>query len=398
MKPDYKKTAPEIYRDFALQYLIPSGKTKYPPDARILYDAGLYLRTPKSANEVTPLNADDPNYLPSWVPEYRPGNSSLDDLPWRDTSFNTRWHTCPPQFIRISNEPHFAEYSFAHNQNCLGIGGTAVDRIESMIVSGATESASDVEIGNDSTAGPPMVREQRNWGTLLIHDDKLSTVWLSTLERKNNWRSMFDVLSAARAISKCLMQDDKYFTGEDGRAALVRTLFAKYSHPVLSNILWKYPDCKDEAQMIGLWEMFDKCCLHPQGELRTILDRPESSFRELRETWQQSFDEKREPRVSLFSSDCKDSLDFMMALEWVLSRCKLIFSTRGMLALVPKAAQQYDWIVQFEGTRMPYVIRPLGNSGLHSLVGPCYVHGIMHCPSLEHDIEITRRGGIICFI
>jgi hypothetical protein len=65
IKPDYNKTAPEIYREFTLQYLIPPGKTKYPADARILYDAGLYRRSTESLNRFAQLADTNTDYLPS---------------------------------------------------------------------------------------------------------------------------------------------------------------------------------------------------------------------------------------------------------------------------------------------------------------------------------------------
>jgi hypothetical protein len=114
--------------------------------------------------------------------------------------------------------------------------------------------------------------------------------------------------------------------------------------------------------------------------------------------WQTKMRETQQVGLPMFSSKGKDAMEFMTAVEWVLSRCKFVFSTTGLLALVPKAAQQYDTIVQFEGTKMPFVVRPVGDTGLNWLVGPCYVHGIMHCPSPEHDFEISSRGGVIAIV
>lgn len=288
-----------------------------------------------------------------------------------DTPFNTRWHTCFPRIHKITV---FEQHSFRDHRNLLIVSATEVDKIESLLI-----------VQDKATAQKAQASE-------------MPTAWLTSLEETSHWETIFDSIGIARMISKHLMQDDKYFTGEDGRAALVRTLLAECSHPHLSNIFWNYPTHKDESQMVALWDMFERCCLHPQGELRQIFQQLQDSPEQHQANWQQKLEEKKQDGRSMFSTDCKNSLDFMRAAQWVLGRCKLIFSTRGLLALVPKAAQQYDMIVQLDGTTMPYVVRQLGDSGLSCLIGPCYVHGIMHCPSFEHDLEISHRGGVICLV
>jgi hypothetical protein len=373
MKPDYNKAAPEIYRDFALQYLVNPG-VEYPPDARILADAGLWQRTPESWEVSRLVGQSSVDYLPSWVPEYRPRNLSRDELPWKDTGFDTRWHTCPPSIHELKKDSFDLPPGFVDNRNMIGIFGTLVDRVETIAVM------------LPNTPGE----------TATTRLEKHS--WTATLHESIDWKTACGCIESLWQVCQMFLRDGKYHTGEDGRAAFMRTLLAERTHPEISRIAWTRHDPKDEAGMIALWSVFEKCLLEPQGEVRawfesgeTLADSPPKL-----EEWKTKVKEPSADGRSKFSDEAKDALELMLTVIWVLSRCKFIFSTRGMFALVPRAAKQYDHIVQLEGTKMPFVVRPM-EGGLTALVGPCYVHGLMHCPSPEADFEISRRGGVICF-
>ncbi|KAH7357346.1 heterokaryon incompatibility protein-domain-containing protein [Pyrenochaeta sp. MPI-SDFR-AT-0127] len=379
IKPDYSKAVTEVYRDFTLQYLKPRPRLSTSPtlrDVRILYDAGLWRRSFDVQMKLTEsFHYAAPDYLPSWVPEYRPQYLDMVELPWSDAGFNTRWHTCPPQVYDLSDDPFFAQFHFCGQPNVIGIGGTLVDKLET--------------ITRTSLPG-----EQRS-------SDIDSTIPSTTAEAPYeglSMQSIAKILFQIRRLLFHLLPDNKYFNGEDIRAALVRTLLVECSHPEIMRILWDWPNQKDEAEMIALWDTFEDCCINPDGELVSL-------YRKAEESAKQPSNEDNEMKIApvdtkerKFSPAALKASEFVQAIDWVLARSNLVVSTKGLLALVPKAARQYDSIVQFAGTHMPYVVRSLGNSNLCHLIGPCYVHGYMHCPSLEHDFEISRHGGVICLV
>ncbi|KAI1358883.1 heterokaryon incompatibility protein-domain-containing protein [Xylaria arbuscula] len=73
----------------------------------------------------------------------------------------------------------------------------------------------------------------------------------------------------------------------------------------------------------------------------------------------------------------RESKVYADAIEISLNR-RLARTDKGYLALVPRQSAVGDRISLFEGGRMPFVIRRLPHSNGYKLVGPSYVHGIMH--------------------
>jgi hypothetical protein len=55
---------------------------------------------------------------------------------------------------------------------------------------------------------------------------------------------------------------------------------------------------------------------------------------------------------------------------------RLCMTPNGYYGLMPLRSQPEDIICVFAGAETPYIVRPIGN-GTHSLIGPCYVDGIM---------------------
>lgn len=371
--PDYSKPVPHVYRDFALQFIKKSHAFNYPRDLRILQDAGLWKRSVAKSHEILSLDLNDKEYLPTWVPEYRPDNLSFDELPWTDAPFNTRFRGARPAILDISKIDKLDHLPFTKSENVLGTMATIVDRVESMIVT--LNDKNDLE---------------------KFRRGEISPIGLPSISGAA-WKGALSCLEAGMLFMKTLMKDEKYVTGENIRAALIRTVLAECSHPALTNILFEFPDIQDEAVCIALWDNVEKTLLNPDGEVRKFHEELEALSESEKDERMAKLRETPPDGGPRFSDAFKTCFDFSMAVKWVLGRCKLIFSTTGLLALVPKAANQYDEIIQIAGTTMPYVVRPKkGTNGLCYLVGPCYVHGLMHCPSLEADEEISRRGGLIC--
>ena len=73
---------------------------------------------------------------------------------------------------------------------------------------------------------------------------------------------------------------------------------------------------------------------------------------------------------------------FATLMEVSLER-KLMRTSKGYLGLAPADTNEGDIIVILKGRRMPFVRRSRG--GPWELIGPCYLHGIMHGEAFDED-------------
>lgn len=69
------------------------------------------------------------------------------------------------------------------------------------------------------------------------------------------------------------------------------------------------------------------------------------------------------------------------SLTW--GRC-MGTTAKSYLAMLPMSAAEGDQIVIFNGGRMPFVLNPKGDN--YTLVGPCYIHGIMDGEAFSKDV------------
>ena len=68
---------------------------------------------------------------------------------------------------------------------------------------------------------------------------------------------------------------------------------------------------------------------------------------------------------------------FLHNLEiWTRVR-KFCVTEKGQIGWVPIEAQQGDVICVFEGARLPYVLRRTADGDAHTIIGHCFIHGIM---------------------
>ncbi|RYP53097.1 hypothetical protein DL768_001874 [Monosporascus sp. mg162] len=84
------------------------------------------------------------------------------------------------------------------------------------------------------------------------------------------------------------------------------------------------------------------------------------------------------------SSDSKDSLwaqsqNYYLALQGNLVGWKFVVTERECVGIVPPAARQGDVVSVIDGGMVPFLLREVeGSGGSFSLVGECYVHGLMN--------------------
>jgi hypothetical protein len=72
---------------------------------------------------------------------------------------------------------------------------------------------------------------------------------------------------------------------------------------------------------------------------------------------------------------------YMRALEDAATGCRLIISDKWYVGLAPESAEEGDLICILLGGQTPFVLRQAGDH--YTLIGPCYVHGIMDGEAME---------------
>ena len=86
---------------------------------------------------------------------------------------------------------------------------------------------------------------------------------------------------------------------------------------------------------------------------------------------------------------------FMKALEITANMGRFCVTGDGYMGVVPKRAAKGDGICVFLGGSVPFVVRRT-DSGFYSLVGECYVHGLMDGKALDMvlDVDWMEEGDI----
>lgn len=315
--PDYHKTVGEVYTDFAWQYMHCDGYA----DLRILHDAGLWCRA---------LNGSEPqlwekNYLPTWAPEHRSAKLNDYKLPWQNDAFS-----CTGDITQTVKP-------FPNHDKFVGLQIALVDRVETLLVKADEEAA-------------------RN-GTLVKRD-------LASLESAGAAQDAAGLILAALGLLEAfnLAPAGKYkATGEDVRVILLRTLLADCSSPHVWKRMTDRFDVRNSAAVLERFAQFEHHYVQEGSELRVLFEQGEDDLMKL-------------------SNGAFNVFTMLLAIAEVLRKTKFAITTTGMLALLPKMADQYDLIVRVGGARVPFVVKkgPEGFEKFYELVGPCYAHGVMY--------------------
>ena len=85
-------------------------------------------------------------------------------------------------------------------------------------------------------------------------------------------------------------------------------------------------------------------------------------------------------------SSMNANMSVWMLMRNSLNGRRLIWTEKGYLALVPEESKVGDSIVLVQGARLPFIMRPK-ESGWR-LLGPSYVHGVVHDKSSSMDIAV----------
>ncbi|KAJ3574375.1 hypothetical protein NPX13_g4382 [Xylaria arbuscula] len=360
MLSDYNNTVAEVYTIFT---------RKYSPNSQ-LFGAGLCRRQNQprpeqetnSAESRQPIDIGDRNYLPSWVPEFRP---SL-NLAWA-SPFAGRYSTAKaaPYFFR----PHPEILNIMH------VTGTIFD-----VIYKATWEYPDKGNALHLAFEP---------GFYFSIIDEIQNLQLSLLNTSAELNPVSEPswLILAKALT----------------AGVSEFEHAEY-------MLSRYPHFQSLAALgpgslpwlTAIWNQFEAHCLSPTGEV-----------------FQQILLETLGGKPKSLSTDGEIALGFLNYIANILDTNRL-FTTRGRyLGLAPKGTRIGDFIIVVNGLDTPYVVRSAGKvkykdpkgGGQETendldkprpvqVNGPCYLHGIMNgeifanrdAPQFSH-LSWTRYDG-----
>lgn len=385
MKPDYTKTVAETYTEFA---------QKFSPNSQ-LYFAGLARRQPErnvhatiiiEDDQTSTLDITDRDYLPSWVPEFRPVPSQW--LPQSRPVNNLAWTpTFGGTYAAASRLPFFF------------LNHPSIPKI--MHATGAILDT----ISTTSPAFPPM------------HPPSyfLSPVFFFQLINFLNHHLANPPSSFVNSPPSSLpyaISLAKTLTAGIADCPDAETLLADYndikkhlSHLQKGSLLW----------LIAIWYAFETHALSPTGELYQAI---------LLHTLARSSQTHSAPDTrpldytilhSSLSPDAQVAANFLNFLANVLAPERLFTTRGGRIGLVPKMVRPGDGVAVVNGCQTPFVVRRVGRvrcegeeaEGAVQVIGACYVQGwmtgeigdgrervkVMGEDGEEEDVKWTRYPG-----
>ena len=335
LKPDYTKNVNLVYTEFARE-MLRRGHIE------ILYHAGIWKRVP------TPPTIW-PNYLPTWVPDYRK-EATLGIL---ETKFGQNFGR------DTAVEPSF---DFSLQPFRLGTKATFIDII-------------------NFVQPPP--------------------TFLYDMSVRSNHISLF-----LKMRELCLALYAKVCTDFKGRDFLYPAggeCVAALAHALVGGGL-----DRDYLETFGtrnngdvfspweLWRIYERQCIETSGEVLQSLKR------EVELNMSRPPDEIPSSGVGFefynsASSEAGIAWDYMHHLVNVMARHWIFMTCDGYIGLgPPQTESDLSQIIAFiDGGNVPFSLREIGDDGNWALVEPCYLHGLMDGKAVKEDPRFEGGRGTI---
>ncbi|RYP36060.1 hypothetical protein DL767_003532 [Monosporascus sp. MG133] len=324
--PDYDKTVAEAYTEFT---------RKYSPNTQI-YAAGLCRRQPHTNPEDadidtkndqrSPIDITNRNYLPSWVPEFRP-------------SLNLAWAS-----------PFTGSY-----RTTLGAPGYFLPHPEMLNVMCVTGTIFDI-IGITSW------EYDAKGARYLVYDPGF---YFSVINQLQEIPCISPDLVFQPISEPLWLILAKTLTGGTSECHEAEFLLARY--PVFQSL--SHLEKGSLPWLTAIWDRFAAHCFAPTGEV-----------------FQHVLLKTLGVESGPLSTDGEVALGFLVYLANILVPNRLFVTTEGYIGLAPRDIRSGDFVAIFNGCHMPYVVRPAGKvkykdellEGALQVIGPCYLHGIMN--------------------
>jgi hypothetical protein len=316
MTPDYTKTVAEVYTDFTRRY----------SPVNNIYLAGLCRRQHKMNPEDADIAHRD--YLPSWVPEFRPSLASEWGSPFTGSYCTAR--QAPFFFLP---DPHMF--------NLMAVTGTIFDII-------STTTQIDYEKINPSR----------------MYEPEVFFPLINQLQAGSCLPPEFVVQPTSEPVWLILAKTLTVGTSDCDKAEFLLTGYPSLqglNHLEQGSLPW----------LTAIWDRFSAHCFDPTGEV-------------FQHVLLKALGVESRP----FSTDGEIASGFLNYLANIIASNMLFVTTTRYMGLAPKGIRQGDAVAIFNGCNMPYVVRSarkvkykenlVENLKAIQVIGPCYLHGIMN--------------------
>jgi len=335
IKPGYTKNVKTVYTEFARE-MLRAGNVE------ILYHAGLWKRKPS-------LPATWPNYLPSWVPDYRKETT----LAIMETKFGSYLRHDPvvqPEFD-VSLQPFQ-----------LGTKATLIDIVTFVH------------------------HTYHLYDTTLLNND--IALFLKIRE-----------LGMTLYAKVCTDFQEKHFqypAGGNCVAALAHALVGGGSDPQYRTTFGTRNNGTPFTPW-ELWEIYERQVLEPEGELFQAM-KQEAAANMVRPP---GADSRRGVSFEFYNGASVESgtaWDYVHHLAKVLRRHSIFMTDDGYIGLGPPQTmgKGSESVAFIDGANVPFVLTETkGSGGDWALVGPCYLHGVMDGDAARRNVAFQGGRGDI---
>jgi hypothetical protein len=266
---------------------------------------------------------DDSDTTPSWVLDYK-YDSEREPMPVYSFAWSPALMEDGRRFDATKRS--VCEVSFGENEKLLGISGSLLDTV------------SHVGLMMTSTQNSPPRLSWTYWSGLV--EDFMCF---------SNWRDI------------CLIHDVYSSTGETTLEVFWQTCCALVPH-----LDENMDQIRNEFDHLDTFmETFRRL-----GTIKMQHSRPIYHILLLAKVFKQAV--MRDPTL----------LEFSARVDAPTNR-RLIRTQNGYIGLAPRLVREGDSIVLMKGAKVPFILRPSGQSW--KLVGECYIYGIMHGEAFNED-------------
>ena len=153
---------------------------------------------------------------------------------------------------------------------------------------------------------------------------------------------------------------DPYPTGEDRRSVFARTIMVDGHSPSFESM---FPNWRSSEGLTMIWTIFQNLKIKPDDGLdldsKVLLAHPQTG---------EPSDRARTVRTAWL----------VMAFMFTVTNNRCLIITEGsVIGLAPALTEVGDVVAIFAGAETPFILRPRHEAHGYSLLGDCYIHGIM---------------------
>ncbi|KAK4448886.1 heterokaryon incompatibility protein-domain-containing protein [Podospora aff. communis PSN243] len=335
LKPDYTKNVNVVYTEYARE-MLRRGHIE------ILYHAGLWKRTPYPPKIW-------PDYLPTWVPDYRKETT----IRVLEIKFGSRFG------LDTGVEPSF---DLSLQPFRLGAKATLIDIVNFV--------------------------QQR---PTFLYDE---TVRFNHIALFLKMREL--CLALYLTVFRHFQDNNfEYPTGGHCVSALAHALVGGG----LDRDYLETFGARNNGDPFGpleLWQIYDRQCLEPTGEVFQALKR------EAEKNITRSPEEPTHYGLGFdFYNDASKEAgvawDYLHHIVKVMTRHWIFMTCDGYIGLGPPQTETdlSQSIAFIDGGNVPFSLREMGANGDWALIGPCYLHGLMDGRAVKEDPRFENGRGII---